>query len=134
MTGIAGEILKMVQGDGVAKLTGDLGLDGGTASSAVQATVETVLGQLGGAGSEGLSGLLGGKGLGALGGLLGGSSPLPDHGGAVSALAGRLGLGKAEAGGILDALLPMILNAVKKLGSSGGGVGGALGGIGKLLG
>ena len=107
MTGIAGEILKMVQGDGVAKLTGDLGLDGGTASSAVQATVETVLGQLGGAVVEDPRPLFHGAGL-------------DDE--------------VSQAGGILDALLPMILNAVKKLGSSGGGLGGALGGIGKLLG
>lgn len=124
------ELTEMIAKQGTGELVRKAGLDPDTAAKAVPTGVEVILGQLG-VGQGGAGGLLE-RGMGALGGLLGGGTPsLPDHEGAASQLASKLGLGKEKAGGILSVLLPLVLQALQEKGGSGGSV---LGGLGKLFG
>ncbi len=122
---LVSKVTEMIGGDAVAALTSKLGLDGATAGRAVPAAVEVIASRLGNGGEGG--GLSLEKGLAALGRLAGGGAPsLPDHAGAVKDLAGKLGLDEGRASGILDTLLPMVLEAVK-------GGSGLLGSLGKLF-
>ncbi len=125
---IVQELTELIARKGTRELVDRAGLDPATAARAVPAGLEVILDRLGGDGKDGLME----KGLGALGTLLGGDTPsLPDHQGAVAELASRLGVGAEKAGGILSVLLPLVMQALRDKGGSGGS---PLGALGKLFG
>jgi OmpA-OmpF porin, OOP family len=135
---------KVLDNDVVGALAGRLGLGADDASKAIGVGLPTLLGGLAHHASEpsGANELLdrirhtdGGKNLDGLLEKLRGNDAAADEdsagfvekilgggatGGILEGLAGRLGLGKGVAGGLLGSLLPMVLGSLGKLGGLGG--------------
>ena len=135
---------KVLDNDAVGALAGRLGLSPDDAGKAIGVGLPTLLGGLANHASQptGADELLdrirhtdGGKNLDSIVETLRGKDPAADDdsagfvekilgggaaGGILEGLAGRLGLGKGVAGGLLGSLLPMVLGSLGKLGGLGG--------------
>ncbi len=126
----------MIGDEAAGALASRLGLGRATSERAVPAVIDVVAGQLGlkEAAAGGLGGLLAGGALQRVQGFLEGGHRLPDRDGAEREVGARLGVDAGTAGSVLDIVLPIVVRGVKELLDRRGGLGGALGSLGRLLG
>ena len=130
------QLQDLIGEEAVGALVARLGLDRGTSERAVPAVVGVVARQLGieEMARGGLGSLLGSGALQRVQAFMQGGHALPDRQGAVADVASRLGVDTGVAGSALDIVLPIAVRGVRELLGARGGLGGALGSLGKLFG
>ncbi len=130
------QLQDVIGDEAVGALAARLGFDRATGERAVPAVLEVVAGQLGleEAAAGGLAGLLGSGALQRVQAFMNGGHALPDRRAAEADVASRLGVDTGAAGSVLDTVLPIAVRGVRTLLAERGGLGGALGSLGRLFG